>query len=242
MAAEDEGIPEETTIDSTRLAEGAVSSQQVENELGLAESLLSRATSTDEYLEAIVRNQRAGLLQSGVSNVFGPRTGQDIPPGVLGTALEALNEQQTGEVLFNISGTERVYVMRATEDIAGGRTVRVTPDGEVELLDNELAAQGTTLSRYFSDEVSVNGNKFRNVEWDFRASTVTVVNLAADAGIDSTVEVRFGDPDIDVDNIEIAPDDRSLTFAGVNGVGASKLWFRSQDSTAGHEVKFIVVE
>jgi len=228
-------------IDPEMLPEGTASERVVREELTAVESLLSSATGTDEYLEAIVRNQRVQLMQSGGS--FGPPAAGSIPTGVLGTTLETINEQQTGDVLFDIAGTKRVYTFRSDEDIAEGQTIRVRDDGLIELLENQSAAEGNTLSSIFSGEQTLTSDSFTNISWGFRASTVTVINDTAEtANSPVTFELRFKDPDESASDITLTPDDRSISLSGTNGIGAKSVWLRQTDADEDRRVRVIAVE
>lgn len=119
-------------IDAEALPEGAVSEQRVKRELSIVEALTSGASSSDNYLEAIVRNQRIRMLQSGIESVFGPSEADNIPTGVLGTAAQTINDGQVGDVVFTIGGTKRVYKMRADDSLDPGDTIEVIESGVVE--------------------------------------------------------------------------------------------------------------
>lgn len=230
-------------IDPEALPEGAVSEQNVKAELSAVESLLSGVTGSDDYLEAIVRNQRVQLLQSGVTSAFGPSRAEEIPAGVLGRAIETINEQQTGEVLFEIGGSKRVYTYRSTEDINDGDQVRVRDDGLIELLENESAAAGNTLSQIVQGQQTLTNDNFTNISWGFRASAITVVNDTAQTATNAvTFEIRFKDPDKAASNITITPDDRTLSLSGVNGIGASSVWVRQVNGNENRDVRVIAVE
>lgn len=230
-------------IDPEALPEGTVSEQSVRAELSAIESLLSGATGTDNYLEAIVRNQRIQMLQSGVKSAFGPSSPEEIPAGVLGRAIEKINEQQTGDVLFDIGGSKRVYTFRSTEDIDDGDQVRVLEDGRIEELENESAAAGNTLSEIIEGSQTLTNDNFKNISWGFRASAITIVNDTAETATNPVdFEIRFKDPDEEASNITVTPDDRTLSLSGVDGIGAKSVWVRQVNDDENRDVRVIAVE
>lgn len=119
-------------IDDEALPEGTASARRVQSELNIIEQILSGGSSTDNYLEAIVRNQRAQMVQSGIESVMGPSSPDNIPSGVIGYTVESIPNGQSGDVVFDIGGTRRSYTMRADGSVGAGTQIRSVGDGVFE--------------------------------------------------------------------------------------------------------------
>lgn len=119
-------------IDSEALPEGTASERRVQSELNIIEQILSGGSSTDNYLEAIVRNQRVQMVQSGIESVMGPSSSDNIPRGVIGYTIDSIPNGQSGDVVFDIGGTRRSYTMQADGSVGAGTQIRSLGDGVFE--------------------------------------------------------------------------------------------------------------
>lgn len=112
-----------------------VTSDEVESQLNFIEKVLTSGGVSDEYGEAVLRNQKA-ILESltGGGGVGGgsPVSGgvkvidtENLPEGVVGTASENIPNSEVGVALFNIEGTTYEAEVRASSDIENGEVITV---------------------------------------------------------------------------------------------------------------------
>lgn len=221
-----------------------VSVNDVEEQLNVIEKALSDISPGDNFARAILENQRTMLVQStsggGGVSALALNGVSDLSEGVVGTAMETFNENAYGDVLFSLSGTDRIMQARAGEDIIEGDSVYVVGENDVvETVENQGATEGNRRSQLASEEITVASDSYKEVSWDFSASVLSVI-------IDTeSVEVRIVDPDEDDegDDITIKPSDGKLTLSGSNGVAVNRFWIRLKDGTsADQEVRYIAVE
>jgi len=121
---------------------GSILSQEdVEEQLSFLERFLSEAGPSDEYGDAILRNQamildgmlnggnQSGMGGFGGSSSLGQSAGDvdtsQIPRGVVGSSTEDIPNGERGEVLFNIDGTNYEATVEASSEIERNEVVTI---------------------------------------------------------------------------------------------------------------------
>lgn len=110
--------------------------QEIEDHVNFIERLIGNATATDEYLEAIVRNQAVmiGLMEDGGANV--PEIGSSgAPEDTAGIVIKGASEGDFAEFLFKKDGRTVV------KDYEAGRAIS---PGEVAVLDSKQRLEPKT--------------------------------------------------------------------------------------------------
>lgn len=102
--------------------------EDVQEDLGYIERLLSGTSSTDEYLEAILRAQLAQLRTSGERDISRMDTVNGIPEGTAGVCAQATAEGDVGSVVFNVDGRSVVETIQAVSNIEKEEVVVVDTD------------------------------------------------------------------------------------------------------------------
>ena len=99
--------------------------EDVREDLGFIERLLSGTSSTDEYLEAILRAQLAQLKTSGEADISRMDTVNGIPEGTAGVCAQQTAEGDVGSVVFNVDGRSVVETIKAASGIEKDEVVVV---------------------------------------------------------------------------------------------------------------------
>lgn len=104
--------------------------EDVNESLSFIEQMLSNLSSDDEYLAAILHNQK--IMTQALAGGDTPMTGQgsNIPPGTAGLALASISEDDVGDILFKIDGRTVISDLRAGTEISADEVVRVGDDGD----------------------------------------------------------------------------------------------------------------
>lgn len=115
-----------------KMVTGSITDEEVKEHLNFIEELMSHASANDEYLAAILNNQR--LMVQALSGETTPVNGESsgIPSGTAGLATEGISQGDVGEILFKVDGRTVLSDFRAGTEINPDEVVRVAEtDGEV---------------------------------------------------------------------------------------------------------------
>lgn len=107
--------------------------QEIEDHVNFIERLIGNATATDEYLEAIIRNQTVmiGLMEDGGANV--PEIGSvGTPQDTAGIVIQGASEGDLAEFLYKDNGRTIVKKFETSSDIRQGEVAVLNSVGEVE--------------------------------------------------------------------------------------------------------------
>lgn len=107
--------------------------EDVKEHLNFIEELIAGASSSDEYLEAIVRNQQLmiALMEGGGGSV--PEIGSvGVPEDTAGIAIQSASKGDLAEFLYKNNGRTIVSKLESSSDIQGGEVVTVNSDGDLE--------------------------------------------------------------------------------------------------------------
>lgn len=123
----------------------------VQQELNLIEDLRNRVAGDDEYLEAILTNQRIRLLmmfqrqRGALPEAVDDRGTQRrlLPNGALGIANATIYENSDGPATFQVNGTVFVTNVRADETLGAGEPIKVV--GERNLCERATSASLSLL-------------------------------------------------------------------------------------------------
>ena len=109
---------------------GSLSEEQVEDSLNFLERALAGLSSDDEYLAAVLHNQKI-ITQALVGENTPAMGGQssNIPPGTAGISLENISEDDVGDVLFKVDGRTVIGSLRAAAEVNPEEVVRVGDGG-----------------------------------------------------------------------------------------------------------------
>lgn len=171
--------------------------ESVREQLNVIEQLQGSLGASDEYLEAILENQRAVLMMTLAQSPAGsippdqdersPIERRSLPIDALGIANRVIHENDTGPATFQLQGTVFNAEVRATEDLAAGDAIIVTGSGN----EVELAANQANPRSIFPGDVQdafVYEGKFRRPPQVVRPEdTVMVENQLYDLGQYTTV-------------------------------------------------------
>ena len=107
--------------------------EEVREHLNFIERLVSGADSSDEYMEAIIRNQAVmiSLMEGGGASV--PVVGEfGVPPNTAGIAITGASEGDYAEFLYKTDGRTVVEGFQTYSDITSGEVAIVNDDGLLE--------------------------------------------------------------------------------------------------------------
>ena len=110
--------------------EASLDEEQVRESLNFVERALASVSSDDEYLAAMLHNQKImtqALLRSQTSP--GAGSSNNIPPGTAGLSLESISEDDVGDVLFKVEGRTVIGSLRAAAEVESEEVVRVGDEG-----------------------------------------------------------------------------------------------------------------
>lgn len=112
-----------------------IGNEDVRQQLSIVERLLSNATSDDEYMAAMLRNQELmfGVLSSDTT-AFNT---ENLPDGIAGLAVENMDPEEPGLAVFDINGAKRIIQVTPSAEIATNDVVYINGD------DNEVAPART---------------------------------------------------------------------------------------------------
>jgi hypothetical protein len=96
-----------------------IGNEDVREQLSVVEQLLSNATSDDEYMAAMLRNQE--LMFNVLSSDTTAYDTSNLPDGIAGLAVEPMDSQEPGLAVFDINGAKRI--------------IQVTPSAEIDTND-----------------------------------------------------------------------------------------------------------
>lgn len=116
---------------------GTLTNEDVQESLNFIEELLSRTDSDDEYLSAILHNQK--IMTKALAGSNTPMTGESsgLEPGTAGLSLGSISEGDTGSVLFKSNGRTVISNLRAGAEINPEEVVRISEsDGKIYPVTN----------------------------------------------------------------------------------------------------------
>jgi len=208
---------------------------EVKKTLNIAERALGGLDASDDYLAALLQNQKLlaqGLLDSGVfanKNDIGINNidRSSLPIGLTGTSTEEIEREDTGIAIFDVAGGTVEARVRANGKIERNEPVVVMDeDNEVrssqgvgETLNVRVKGrQGSEDSGYYATEqpVAVDSFQEETIEWDFLAEEVAVF------GYDKPIYIAFNDPENSNRLIPLNPKEESFSM----GISTRKLWYR----------------
>ena len=119
------------------MVNGNLDDRQVEENLNFIEKLMGQISSDDEYLAAILHNQKILTEAFAGPNTPVAGTSVGIPSGTAGLAVDSIAEGETGTVLFKVDGRTVLSDFRAGSEINPDEVVRVSDtDDKVYPLGN----------------------------------------------------------------------------------------------------------
>lgn len=238
------------------MANGIVTVEDVAQEINYLESLMGGLSADDEFMRAILRNQKI-MLQSMVAfgnvqtdtgqtrPVIGGVDTSNLPSGIAGTSLDDMKEGTTGDALFDISGTKIVVDIKANSDINENEVVVITGS------DNQVVpASGIEPS-------SVSGGENTGPDKPVFGGTapdevITVDNedyvkhnldLIADDLVllfDGDLVLSMDDPNEGSNEVLLLPSDSPLTIGPDKGLQRDKFWYkRGPDQTSDFNIRII---
>jgi len=107
--------------------------QDVREHLNIIERLVDGASSSDEYFEAIIRNQAMmiALMEGGGSG--SPDIGSfGVPTNTAGIAVQGASEGDLAEFLYKTDGRTVIDNFEVASDIADGEVATINSDGELQ--------------------------------------------------------------------------------------------------------------
>lgn len=110
---------------------GSLDEEQVRESLNFIERALAGISSDDEYLAAMLHNQKI-LTQALMGETTPAMGGQSsgVPPGTAGISLENIAEDDVGDILFKVDGRTVISNFRAAAEVQNEEVVRVGEEGD----------------------------------------------------------------------------------------------------------------
>jgi len=112
-----------------------IGNKDVREQLNIVEQLLSSASSDDEYMAAMLRNQE--LMFNVLSADTTAYDTSNLPDGIAGLAVENMDPQEPGLAVFDINGAKRLIQVTPSAEIATNDVVYINGEG------NEVAPART---------------------------------------------------------------------------------------------------
>jgi len=219
-----------------------VSPQEVRREIDFIEDLMGGLSSDDEYLQAILHNQKMmGMLMlqmvEGSDGRAGPTPSDptNLDVGAVGIAAEDISSSSTGVGVFNAKGSWYSVGVNAQQQIneddiivVNGQDNEVIPSTDISRdhlnivsdfdLDTDETNQDAKYDVYsgLSAETSE-----KDVGWGYPADSVAIYSISGD------VQVAFKKPSKSNRLITITQADAPFSITGVNGLKAERLWYQS---------------
>jgi hypothetical protein len=167
-----------------------ITPQEVRQELNILEQIESIIDSEDEFLQAILHNQKiTGMLvlqmmEGGGADGSRP-TGIDfdnLPPGFIGLSMSDLNTGERGKAVFSVEGSNIYTDIEAAQDISQEDVVNVIDDGNQVVRLTEVNEGHLTFGKISFSGVSSKGYQMSETENNVTISpgetkTVLTVNV-----------------------------------------------------------------
>lgn len=112
-----------------------LTNDDVRDQLSVVERLLSNATSDDEYMAAMLRNQE--LMFSVLASDTTVFDTENLPNGIAGLAVEPMDPREPGLAVFDLNGAKRIIQVTPSAEIASNDVVFINGD------NNEVAPAQT---------------------------------------------------------------------------------------------------
>ena len=93
-----------------------IGNDDVREQLNIVEQLLSGASSDDEYMAAMLRNQE--LMFNVLSSDTTAYDTGNLPDGIAGLAVEPMDKNEPGMAVFDINGAKRLIQVTPSAEIA----------------------------------------------------------------------------------------------------------------------------
>lgn len=100
----------------------------VKEDLSIIERTVDKASSSDEYLDAILRANIAQLRVKGENDMETMKTVNGIPDGTAGMAAEDIPQRGNGYVVFHVDGRSVVKIMQSETEVEAKEVVAVDYD------------------------------------------------------------------------------------------------------------------
>lgn len=223
--------------------------EDVREEISFIENLMGGLSSDDEYLQAILSNQRmTGMLilqmiEQQPGGGGGVDSGVDttsLPLDTVGIATEDISSSSTGTGVFNIDGAwysarvdpgqnvdeDDVIVVNGQEnEVVPSQSItrdhlNIVSDLELDLDENGQDAKYDAYNNLTAED----GNE-KSVNWGYPADSVAIYGISGD------VQVAFKRPSKNNRLIEITQSDAPFSITGVNGLKAEELWYQSASTS-----------
>lgn len=145
---------------------GSITDEEVEEHLNFIEKLSNELSAGDEYLAAILNNQK--LMVQALSGETTPIAGTSsgVPAGTAGLATTDISEGDVGRILFKINGRTVISSFKAGSEINVDEVVRVSDtDGKIYPISNvsaskldfgEISFASSLSTRFIYDETDSN--------------------------------------------------------------------------------------
>jgi len=208
---------------------------EVEQTLNVAERALGALDADDDYLAAILQNQKLlaqGLMNTGAFNSkndlgINQLDRESLPVGLTGTATESIEREGRGTAIFDVAGGTIEATVRANGTVEKNEPVVVMDEenevrpstGVGETLNVRVQGrQGGESRGYYSTEepIAVDSVQEDSIEWDFLSEEVAVY------GFDQPIYIAFNDPENNNRLIPLDANDESFSM----GIATRKLWYR----------------
>lgn len=144
------------------MSNGLLTDDDVKEQLNIVEQLLSGASSDDEFMAAMLRNQQVLFSAIGGGRVITDK--DDLPNGMAGLAVEPMDPDEPGRAIFDLNGSKYVVTVNPTSGVSTNDVVFINGDGnEVapanSIDESQLLGIGSTqgskrasaIERYSSD-------------------------------------------------------------------------------------------
>jgi len=149
-------------MSTTPFADQIVTWEDIRQELNWVESALTTLSSDDDFLRAILQNQKV-MLMAQLQRLQGGFDLSNVPVGVIGRSAEPIQKNDTGLAVFTLGGTTYRASVTAEEDIGAFEGVVVSDTGNTVRRGDGLAntessldsIPGTTFEVDESNTVSV---------------------------------------------------------------------------------------
>lgn len=167
---------------------GSLDEEQVRESLNFVERALASVSSEDEYLAAMLHNQKilTQALMGETTPVMGGLS-SNVPPGTAGISLGSISEDDVGDVLFKVDGRTVISNLRAAVEVENGEVVRVGEEGNEIYPVSNVGAGKLDFGAVAS--VSVKPNRF---DYGDTVENVTIQPGESEAVLDLDVNGPVG--------------------------------------------------
>jgi hypothetical protein len=138
------------------MSNGLLTDRDVKEQLNIVEKLLSGATSDDEFMAAMLRNQQILFSAIGSGQVITDKT--DLPFGMAGLAVEPMDPNEPGSAVFDINGSRYIVTVYPSSEVntndvvfINGEGNEVAPANSVD--DSQLLGIGSTQGSKRADSI-----------------------------------------------------------------------------------------